>query len=64
MRMTRQVALLDDVAAWLCAMVITAYVESGSEQALLLTYGVNDCEARLGVLPLRRVWAMLTDFFR
>ena len=32
--MTRQVALLDDVAAWLCAMVITAYVESGSKQAL------------------------------
>jgi hypothetical protein len=30
------VALLDDVAAWLCAMVITAYVESGSEQALLI----------------------------
>lgn len=29
-----QVALLDDVAAWLCATVITAHVEGGTEQAL------------------------------
>lgn len=27
-------ALLDDVAAWLCATVITAHVEGGGEQAL------------------------------
>ena len=26
---------------------------------LLLAYGVNDCEARLGSLPMSRVWAML-----
>ena len=29
-----QVGLLDDVAAWLCATVITAHVEGGREQAL------------------------------
>jgi hypothetical protein len=29
-----QVALIDDVAAWLCATVITAHGEGGAEQAL------------------------------
>ena len=32
---------------------------SGGE-ALLLAYGVNDCESKLGVLPLARAWAMLS----
>ena len=27
---------------------------------LVLSFGVNDCESRLGVLPLARVWDMLT----
>jgi hypothetical protein len=24
-----------------------------------MSYGVNDCEARLGALPMRKVWEML-----
>ena len=31
----------------------------GSTPSLLLAYGVNDCEARTGYLPLERVWRML-----
>lgn len=30
-----------------------------TNETLLLTYGVNDCEARVGRLPLERVWRML-----
>ena len=26
---------------------------------LLMSYGVNDCEARLGALPMSKVWEML-----
>ena len=26
---------------------------------LLMSYGVNDCEARLGALPMSTVWEML-----
>lgn len=29
------------------------------EPTLMLAYGVNDCEARVGFLPLGRVWAAL-----
>ena len=31
----------------------------GRGDALVLSIGVNDCEARLGFLPLARVWADL-----
>ena len=32
----------------------------GDERAtLMLAYGVNDCEAKLGLVPLQRVWRML-----
>jgi hypothetical protein len=30
-----------------------------TRDALLLSYGVNDCEARLGRIPLDKVWSML-----
>jgi hypothetical protein len=32
---------------------------SGEADKLLLTYGVNDCEARLATLPTEVVWSML-----
>ena len=32
---------------------------AGAPSSLMLTYGVNDCEARVGTLPLAKVWAML-----
>ena len=40
----------------------TATVAAGGgdrEQRILLTYGVNDCEARLATLPAKTVWSML-----
>ena len=33
---------------------------AGSPETLLLSYGVNDCEAKVGRLSLERAWAMLT----
>ena len=29
------------------------------DPSLLLSYGINDCSAALGELPMRRVWQML-----
>ena len=35
------------------------YSATAANPALLMSYGVNDCEARLAKLPLNRVWSML-----
>ena len=29
------------------------------QDSLVLSYGVNDCEARLGLMPVERTWSML-----
>ena len=33
--------------------------EMDADGTLTIAYGVNDCEARLGTLPMDKVWAML-----
>ena len=33
--------------------------EAAEDETLMLTYGINDCEARLGLLSLRTVFRML-----
>ena len=34
-------------------------IVNGPNDSLVLSFGVNDCEARLGMLPLETVWSML-----
>ena len=42
-----------------CNVPTYATAAAGSSATLMLAYGVNDCEARLGFLPLERVAAAL-----
>ena len=36
-----------------------AHHPPGSEHALLLSYGINDCEAKVAKMPMSSVWSML-----
>jgi len=36
-----------------------AYLDSRDSKRLLVTYGVNDCEAKIGGIDMGRVWSML-----
>ena len=44
---------------FISGMAHALHSTSPAEPGVVVSYGVNDCEARLGVLPLRRIWEML-----
>ena len=46
------------------AVPAAASVVVGASGELVMSYGVNDCEARLATLPLERVWQMLVPLAR
>ena len=44
---------------FISGMAHALHSTSPAEPGVVVSYGINDCEARLGVLPLRSIWEML-----